>query len=109
MAFEIFALIFEETVKNIVVGGYYDCDQAAKATYGSEAFAVEVTYIPVAIEDRYEDGVFKRLVDGEWVIIEPVPTEKDRIAKLEAENATLSDEVSVVMSAVLDIVEAENG
>lgn len=76
-----FALIHDGKVKNIVVGEYYDCDQAAKATYGEQAFAIEVTQIPVRIGDDY-DGRFSRTEDGEKVYIDPLPTDSEQIAAL---------------------------
>lgn len=83
VAHMIFALINEGEVKNVVVGEYYDCNEAAKATYGSNAFAIEVTQIPTQIGDTY-DGSFHRMVDGEMVDIRPVPTEAAQIASLTA-------------------------
>lgn len=105
----IFALVYAGEVKNTVVGSYYDCDKTAKQIYGTEAFAVDITNIPAAVGDRYEDGVFKRLVDGEWIVIEPVPTEAQAIATLQAENAALRAELDIVSLAVLDLSEMIGG
>ena len=104
MAHSVFALIYNGVVANIAVGDYTNCDMAAKDTYGSTAFAVEVTQYPVAIGDSYHDGIFEREVDGETVTIQPIPTEADQIAALTAENAAMRDELDAVSLAVLDIV-----
>ena len=82
VAHEVFALIHDRDVMNIVVGDYYNCNEAAKLQYGASAFAIEVTQYPVQIGDEYLNGVFSRLVDGEYVRIDPVPTEADEIARL---------------------------
>lgn len=88
IAHEVFALISGRDVMNIVVGEYYDCDQAAKAEYGASSFAVDATQYPVEIGDHYLNGRFYRIEDGQEVDINPVPTEADEIASL---NAALND------------------
>ncbi len=93
----VFALINEGVVKNTVVGEYYDCDQAAKATYGNSAFAVEITQIPTQIGDTY-DGSFHRVVDGETNEIRPVPTESAQIA-------TLTESLNNIELALVELYE----
>lgn len=104
MAHQVYALIYNGVVANIVVGDYTNCDMAAKDTYGSTAYAVEVTQYPVDIGDTFHDGIFEREVGGETIKIEPIPTEADQIAALSAENAAMRDELDAVSLAVLDIV-----
>jgi len=88
VAHEVYAIISGRDVMNVVVGDYYNCNEVAKTGYGASAFAVEVTQYPVQIGDTYLNGVFSRLVDGEYVRIDPVPTEADEIARL---NSAMND------------------
>ena len=82
VAHEVFALIHDRDVMNIVVGDYYNCNETAKETYGASAIAVEVTQYPVQPGDHYLNGRFWRDVDGEEVDIEPYPTEAEEIIRL---------------------------
>lgn len=88
IAHEVYALIHDRDVMNIVVGDYYNCNEAAKATYGASAFAVEATQYPVQPGDHYLNGRFYKIEDGQEIDIDPVPTEADEIASL---NAALND------------------
>lgn len=105
MAHEVFALIFHGIVVNVVVGKYEDCNKVAVDMYGESAFAVEVTRIPVEINDTYHDGIFERDVDGVTVTIEPLPTEADEINTLKGANDLFRLELDAVSLAVLDLVE----
>ena len=97
VAHMVFALIHEGIVKNTVVGEYYDCDQVAKATYGDNAFAVEITQIPTQIGDTY-NGTFHREVNGETIEIRPVPTEAAQIA-------TLTESLNNIELALVELYE----
>lgn len=105
MAHEVFALIFNGIVANIVVGTYTDCDAVAKATYGNNAFAVDVTYIPVQPEDTYHDGIFERTVNGETCTINPILSESQQIELLLNKANEMRGELDAVSLAVLDLVE----
>lgn len=94
----IFALIAEQEVKNIVVGDYPNCDAVAKSTYGQDAFATEVTQYPVEIGDTY-NGVFSRVVNGERVTIEAIPTDRQEIDALVLENRELRTQFEALSSA----------
>ena len=94
VAHEVFALIHDRDVMNIVVGEYYDCDQVAKETYGASAYAIDVTQYPVQPGDHYLNGRFWREIDGEEITIDPVPTEADEIANLN--NAMSNVELALV-------------
>jgi hypothetical protein len=39
----IFAFISDSEVKNVCIGTYPDCEEAAHNLYGEEAFVIEVT------------------------------------------------------------------
>jgi len=98
VAHEVYALISGRDVMNIVVGDYYNCNEAAKTEYGASAFAIEITQYPVQIGDEYLNGVFSRLVDGEYVRIDPYPTEAEEIIRL-------SDALNDVELALVELYE----
>lgn len=103
-----FALIHDETIMNIVVGTYSDCDAVAKASYGTTAFAKEVTYTAVQIGDTYRDGKFTRVAsDGKTYEIEEGISPEQQISKLMTDNAALREELNIVSLAVLDIAGTE--
>lgn len=105
MAHEVYALIFNGVVANVVVGTFADCNAVAKESYGESAFAVEVTRIPVQSGDAYHDGVFERTENGETVIIEALPTEADSINTLNNLLNSMRLELDAVSLSVLDLVE----
>lgn len=105
MAHNVFALIYHGIVVNIVVGNYENCNSVAVDMYGESAFAVEVTRIPVQINDTYHDGIFERTEDGVTVTIEPLPTEADEIETLKSANDAFRMELDAVSLSVLDLVE----
>lgn len=105
MAHEVYALIFNGVVANVVVGTFADCNAVAKASYGEGAFAVEVTRIPVQSGDAYHDGVFERTENGETVTIEALPTESDNIETLKSLISNVRLELDAVSLSVLDLVE----
>ena len=95
---EVYALISGRDVMNIVVGDYYNCNEAAKRDYGASAFAIEVSQYPVQPGDHYLNGVFYRGDEGEEETIDPIPTEAEQIAKL-------SDAVSNIELALIELYE----
>lgn len=103
----VFALIAECEVKNIVVGEFEPCNEVARAEYGEEACAVEVTQYPVQIGDFYEGGVFYREVNGEEVRIEPVPTDSQKIDMLTADNESLRAYLNDISMALTELAEGE--
>ena len=105
MAHNVFALIYHGIVVNVVVGNYEDCNNVAVDMYGDSAFAIEVTRIPVQINDTYHDGIFERTEGGVTVTIEPLPTEADEINTLKGVNDLFRLELDAVSLAVLDLVE----
>lgn len=78
----------KQTIANICVCDNYEvANQIARMTYGQDAIAIETTLIPVQIGDTYSGGVFYR--DGK--IIEPNPTEEQRVTTLENQTTLHSD------------------
>ena len=78
-AWEDWALISEDKVKDVCcfkVGSYTEAQRVAQAIYGAEAFAVDVSYIPVQTDDTYQNGQFLR--DGK--VIKAYRTEEQEIA-----------------------------
>lgn len=103
---EVFALISENEVKNVIVGDFYNCNEIARMDYGNEAFAVEVTQIPVQAGDIYENGLFKRGIEGKKVIIDPIPTDRQEIDALIEENKSLTESLNNVELAIVDLYES---
>lgn len=99
MAHEIYALVYEGVVSNIIVGNHSDCNDVAKATINEAAFAVDVTNIPVQIGDQFKDGRFTRGDEK----IDPLPTEEQQVSKLIAQNIEMRAELDAVSMAVLDL------
>lgn len=103
----VFALIANNEVQNVVVGEFTSCNDVARATYGQDAFAVEVTQIPVEIGDLFDGGGFYKMVSGERVNINPIPTNEQEIAELKAQITEQRAELDVVSLALLDIIGME--
>jgi hypothetical protein len=83
---QIFSLINECEVKNIIVCDNYDvANQIAKLQFGDDAYAVDTTQYPLSISDKYIDGIFYR---GEKVI-ERNLTPEEEVAMLKSENAII--------------------
>lgn len=84
---QVFAQIFENEVKNVIVCDNYElANWLARATYGSEAFAVDCLQYPCNKGDRYRDGVFyKVLENGTEQVIDYVPTQEQQVQVLNME------------------------
>lgn len=103
LAHKIFALISEQVVKNtIICEQYHVADGLAKNIYSNEAFAVEVSQIPVAIGFTYVDGVFK---DSNGMVINALPTSLERLNEIQSENEALkasqASQDELIMSLML--------
>lgn len=86
-AHKIFALIFENIVKNtIICENYHIADSLAKTIIDADAFAVDITMIPVSIGDSHVDNVFK---DSNGMVINALPTSLERINEIHSENEAL--------------------
>lgn len=88
VAHEVFAMIFDETVQNVVVGQYEETNRVARCAYGDDAFAVDCMQYPCEIGDRYINGVFYKS-DG-VTQIDRLPTDRDEIQQLTEDNAQLT-------------------
>lgn len=77
---QIFSLISEERIKNIIVCDNYEiANQIARLHYGNEAMAVDTTHYPVSIGNKYIDETF---INDDGIIIERNPTEQEEIQLL---------------------------
>lgn len=89
---QIFSLINNSTIENIIVCDNYElANQIAKTQYGESAYAEDTTQYPVSIGCRYIDGIFYQ-EDG-ITVIERNPTEAEEVAALQAENSLLTQYV----------------
>lgn len=84
---QVFAIVHEETVQNIIVCDNYElANQIARGTYGEEAIAVDCLQYPCSIGGKYKDGKFYDLEGNE---IAYVPTQEQQVASLQEMNKTL--------------------
>ena len=84
---QVFAIVHEETVQNIIVCDNYElANQIARGTYGNEAIAVDCLQYPCFIGCKYKEGKFYDLEDNE---IAYVPTQEQQVATLQQINKTL--------------------
>lgn len=95
-----YAQIYEEQVKNIIVCDNYEmANYITRATYGDTAFAVDCTQYPCAIGHKYHNNAFwgVNTDTGEEVRISPLPTQEQEVQDLKFENEQL-------MMAMADVI-----
>ena len=84
---QVFAIIYEEIVQNIIVCDNYElANQIARGTYGEEAIAVDCLQYPCMIGGSYKNGKFYDLEGNE---IAYVPTQEQQVATLQEMKKTL--------------------
>ena len=88
IAHEVFAMIYDKTIQNVVVGYYEEINRVTRCVYGDDAFAVDCLQYPCEIGDKYINGVFYK-ADG-ITPIDRLPTDKEEIQQLKADNAELT-------------------
>ena len=88
IAHEVFAMIYDRTIQNVVVGHHEETNWVARCVYGDDAFAVDCTQYPCEIGDKYIDGVFYK-ADG-ITPIEYIPPHEQQVKQLQRENAELT-------------------
>lgn len=100
MSNNIYAIIFENVVKNVIICDDYTLANAlARASFGDNAFAVESSRYAVGIGDLYENGIFYRILeDGSKIPVRYIPTERELFEEL-------NDKVVEIQSLLTDIYE----
>lgn len=83
---QIYAIIKKETIDNIIVCENYTIANDLAKMIDKESIAVDVTYYPVRIGDKYVEGLFRDKNNNE--IINAMPTEKESINILKKDSAT---------------------
>lgn len=84
---QVFAIVHEETVQNIIVCDNYElANQIARGTYGNEAIAVDCLQYRCFKDCKYKDGKFYDLEDKE---IPYIPTQEQQVATLQQMNKIL--------------------
>ena len=102
---EVYAIISNTVIKELVATDYASATEIATTKYGSEAFATDVTHHPVKVGDEYVDGEFRRTnEDGSTSIIYYVPTPLQDIASLKGTAIDLQSSTSELESAVDSIL-----
>ena len=100
---QIFSMIKEETVQNIIVCDNFDvANQLSKSLYGDTAFALDTTQYPLNIGDKCINGTFYK-PDG-TTLVERIPTEAEQIAILKAEKEALTERLSLAEQMINEIV-----
>ena len=84
---QVYAIIFEEIVQNIIVCDNYElANQIARGTYGDSAIAVDCLQYPCMIGGTYKDGKFYDLEGNE---VAYVPTQEEQVQTLQNVNELL--------------------
>lgn len=99
VAQRVFAEISMEVIRNVMVCEEYElANRLARATYGNDAFAVEITDVPARIGDKYQNGYFYRVNDegGETRIL-PIPSTEIQLEELRAQMLYLGMKAGVNM------------
>lgn len=83
---QVFAQIFEEEIKNIIVCDNYEmANWLSRAAYGDTAFSVDCFQYPCQAGDRYRDGIFYSTDEnGVETVINPVMSTDQEIEFLRA-------------------------
>ena len=82
---QVFAQIFDEEIKNIIVCDDYEkANMLARGAYGNSAFAVDIAQYPCSPGDHYHDGKFWRVDENgnEVEEIAYVPTQEQQVSNL---------------------------
>ena len=105
---EVYAQIWEGKVQNIIVCDNYEmANYLSRMSYGEEGFAVECSRYACTLGDFYHDGAFWRRdpETGEESEVKRIPTSEEQVAKLEAENAVLQQQVTDTQLALCEVYE----
>nr|DAJ09692.1 MAG TPA: hypothetical protein [Caudoviricetes sp.] len=88
---QVFAQIFEEEIKNIIVCDNYEmANWLSRTAYGDTAFSVDCLQYPCQAGDRYRDGVFYKVGEkGVETVINPVISTEQEMESLKATIDTL--------------------
>ncbi len=99
---QIFALMGKQndvlTINNLCICDDYEmANKLARACYGSDAIAADVSLYPVRLGDSYVDGIYYR--DG--AVIERNPTEAERIEALQAQQDAFEIDSTIVQADII--------
>lgn len=105
-----YAYILGETIMNIchftaTGAGVQEAESYRVEGYGEDCVMVDVTNYRLNYSDKYRDGSFYYTdADGVEHKREPVPSEEDRIAAVEATSADNTSEIESNTNAIDDIL-----
>lgn len=105
---QVYALIQDEKVQNIIVGDDYEfANQAAREFYGPGAIAVDCLQYRCAIGDTFKNNTFYHVnpETGEETPLEYVPTAEQQVVTLTEENNQLKAELTNVQLALVSMYE----
>lgn len=100
---QIFSLISEDEVKNIIVCDNFEvANQIARVQYGDNAIAVDTTQYPISAGCQYVNGIFYE-VDGKTAIERNLTADEEAtLAKTKVE--ALEKQVSVLNKALAEVL-----
>lgn len=103
---QVYAQIFEEEVKNIIVCDNYElANYIARATYGDTAFAVDCLQYLCGIGDSYRNGKFYRVnKEGVETKILPFPTQEQQVHNLEVDNKASQRQIEDLTCMMSDVI-----
>ena len=103
----IYAIIHDGEIKNtIICDDYTLANHIAHAAHGDTAIAVDVSRYAVGIGDKYHDGFFWRMEDGEETQIDPTPTEEEEVQSLKARLAEAEEQNTIMQLALVEMYES---
>lgn len=92
VAHQIYALISNDLVENIIVCGNYElANMLSRASYGEGAIAQDCMQYRCMIGDKWIDGKFYRETDSGLLEVEYVPTESQEIGIIKNDMADVTE------------------
>lgn len=92
VAHQIYALILDDIVENIIVCDNYElANMLSRASYGEEAIAQDCTQYRCMIGDKWIDGKFYRETDSGDLEVEYVPTESQEIGIIKNDMSDMAE------------------
>ena len=101
----VYAIISDQIVKTLsVCKALETAQEIARAIYGPDAYAIEVTYIPcqegdICIGNRF----YREDENGNRTEITALPTEKEEIATLKSQNQSLTLALAESIGGGIDV------
>lgn len=104
-----YALIYENEIKNIFICENYElANVLARASFGDNAFSIEVSRYIVGIGDKYENGIFYHTLDnGDIKEAEYIPTNDEEIKQLKYQIEKINETIKGLEDKIKSILKEE--